>query len=128
MKLNIHVKRRRLNWNIMKVEINTFLYSPAQSYSQDPRKHLRQGAVKYRCKAFYLRCLRAPLLRERYYVFSRIRTEYGEIRSISPYPLRIRENTDQKNSVFAHFSCSAWLCLCCHDGFSTSQNISVKIR
>ena len=29
-------------------------------------------------------------------VFSRIRTEYGEIRSISS--VRIRENTDQKNS------------------------------
>ena len=29
-------------------------------------------------------------------VFSRIRTEYGEIRSISPYLVRIRENTDQK--------------------------------
>ena len=29
-------------------------------------------------------------------VFSRIRTEYGEIKSISPYSVRIRENTDQK--------------------------------
>ena len=29
-------------------------------------------------------------------VFSRIRTEYGEIRSIFPYSVRIRENTDQK--------------------------------
>ena len=29
-------------------------------------------------------------------VFSRIRTEYGEIRSISPYSVRMRENTDQK--------------------------------
>ena len=29
-------------------------------------------------------------------VFSHIRTEYGEIRSISPYSVRMRENTDQK--------------------------------
>ena len=29
-------------------------------------------------------------------VFFRIRSEYGEIRSISPYSLRLRENTDQK--------------------------------
>ena len=29
-------------------------------------------------------------------VFSRIRIEYGEIRSISPYSVRMRENTDQK--------------------------------
>ena len=29
-------------------------------------------------------------------LFSRIRTEYGEIRSISPYSVRMPENTDQK--------------------------------
>ena len=29
-------------------------------------------------------------------VFSRIRTEYGEMRSISPYSVWMRENTDQK--------------------------------
>ena len=36
-------------------------------------------------------------------VFSRIRTEYGETRSISPYSVRMRENTDQKNSEYEHF-------------------------
>ena len=30
--------------------------------------------------------------------FSRIPTEYGEILRICPYPVRMRENTDQKNS------------------------------
>ena len=40
-------------------------------------------------------------------VFSRIRTEYGEIRSIFPYSVRMRENTDRKNSEFGHFSRSA---------------------
>ena len=29
-------------------------------------------------------------------VFSRIRTVYGEIRSVSPYSVQMRENTDQK--------------------------------
>ena len=29
--------------------------------------------------------------------FSRIRAEYGEIRSISPYSDRMRENVDQNN-------------------------------
>ena len=29
-------------------------------------------------------------------VFSRIRTEYGEILRISPYSVRMQENTDQK--------------------------------
>ena len=33
-----------------------------------------------------------------------IRTEYIKLRSISPYPVRMRENADQKNSVFGHFS------------------------
>ena len=37
-----------------------------------------------------------------YSVFSRIRTEYEEIRSISP-SVRMRENTDQNNSEYGHF-------------------------
>ena len=36
-------------------------------------------------------------------VFSRIRTEYGEIRSISTYFVRMRENTDQNNFEYGHF-------------------------
>ena len=35
--------------------------------------------------------------------FSRIWTEYGEIRSISPYLVRMRENADQNNSKYGHF-------------------------
>ena len=37
-------------------------------------------------------------------VFCHIRTEYGEIRTISPYLVWMRENTDQKNSEYWHFS------------------------
>ena len=36
--------------------------------------------------------------------FSRIRTDYREIRSTSPNSVRIRENTDQNNSEYGHFS------------------------
>ena len=39
-------------------------------------------------------------------VFSRIRTEYGEIPLISPYSVRVRENAenaDQNNSEYGHF-------------------------
>ena len=36
-------------------------------------------------------------------IFSRIRTEYGEIRSISPCSVRMRENRDQKISEYGHF-------------------------
>ena len=42
-------------------------------------------------------------------VFSQIPIEYGEIQSISPYSVRIRENTDHKNSEYEHFSRSARL-------------------
>ena len=35
--------------------------------------------------------------------FSRIRTEYGQILRISPYSVRMRENTDQKNSEYRKF-------------------------
>ena len=36
-------------------------------------------------------------------IFSRIRTEYGEILRTSPYSVPIRENTDQNNFVYEHF-------------------------
>ena len=38
-----------------------------------------------------------------WYVFSRIRTGYKNLRSESPYSVRMEEKTDQKNSVFGHF-------------------------
>ena len=43
-------------------------------------------------------------------VFSHIRTEY---RPVSPYSVRMQENTDQKNSKYGHFSRSdtEWLLL-----------------
>ena len=37
-------------------------------------------------------------------VFSRIRTEYGEIVRISPYSIQMREKTDQKKTQYGHFS------------------------
>ena len=39
--------------------------------------------------------------------FSRIRTEYGEIRRISPYSVQMRKNEDQNNSECGHFLRSA---------------------
>ena len=40
-------------------------------------------------------------------VFPGIQTEYGEIHRISPYSVRMRENTDQNNSEYVHFLRSA---------------------
>ena len=37
-------------------------------------------------------------------VFSHIRKKHGELWSISPYSVQMRENTDQKNSEYGHFS------------------------
>ena len=42
-------------------------------------------------------------------VFSCIWTTYREIQSISPYSVRMRENTEQKNSEYRHFSRSVEL-------------------
>ena len=49
-------------------------------------------------------CKKCPYSELFWSSFSRIRTEYGEIRSMSPYSVRIRENTDQNNSEYGHFS------------------------
>ena len=47
---------------------------------------------------------KCPYLELFWSVFPRIRTEYGEIRSIFPYSVRMRKNTDQNNSEYGHFS------------------------
>ena len=36
--------------------------------------------------------------------FSRLRTEYGEIRSISPYSVQMREIGDQNNSEYGYYT------------------------
>ena len=42
-------------------------------------------------------CVKSVQIRSFFWsVFSHVRAEYGEVRSISPYSVRIRENTDQK--------------------------------
>ena len=45
-------------------------------------------------------------------VFSRIRTEYGDLQIKSPYSVRMRENTDQKNSKYGYFLRSDATVLC----------------
>ena len=52
----------------------------------------------------HLHCIKIAQIRGFFWpVFSRIRTKYGNLRSKSMYSVRIRENTDQKNSAFGHF-------------------------
>ena len=56
---------------------------------------------------FYSLREKCPYLEFFWSVFSYIRTEYGEILHASPYLAWIRENTNQKNSEYGHFSRSA---------------------
>ena len=50
-------------------------------------------------------CLKIVQLRSFFWsVFSCIQIEYGDLRSTFPHSVRIQENTDQKNSIFGHFS------------------------
>ena len=56
---------------------------------------------KYCLKSVQIRSFSGPF-------FFCIRTEYGEMRSISPYSVRVRENTDQKKlriwTIFTRWS------------------------
>ena len=52
---------------------------------------------KFQINANNDHCVKSVQIRSYFWSeFSRIRTEYGEIRSISPYLVLMRENTDQK--------------------------------
>ena len=76
---------------------------------------LKQATFEIKCynlinHSTEIRCVRNVQIRSFFWsVFSRIRTEYGKIWSISPYSVRMQENTDQKNSVFGHISRRGYL-------------------
>ena len=54
------------------------------------------------------RCVKCVQIRSFFLsVFSRIRTEYGEILRISPYSVRMRENVEQNNAKYGHLQRSA---------------------
>ena len=52
-------------------------------------------------------CKKYPYSELFWSLFSRIRTEYREIHRFSPYSVRMRENKDQNNFEYKHFSRSA---------------------
>ena len=62
------------------------------------------------CLRYFWNSLRenCPYLELFWPAFSRVRTEYGEIQSISPYSVRMLENTDQNNSEYGYFLRSAY--------------------
>ena len=66
-------------------------------------KKVMEKCVTSKAHALREKC---PYLEFFWSLFSRICTDYEERRSISPYSVRLRENTDQKNSEYGHFSLS----------------------
>ena len=48
-------------------------------------------------------CVKSVCIQSYSAVFSRSRTEYEDIQSISPYSVQMREETDQNNSKCGHF-------------------------
>ena len=110
---------RSLNYLNMYLFVNSYVNSKMLLY------HLLQewNSIKaFHCvRSVRIRSFSGPyfptfgLKTERYSVFSRIQTENGEILRISPYSVRMRENTDQKNSEYGHHSGSVFL------GFKTWQ-------
>ena len=59
-----------------------------------PRFWMRLCYVRVNCLFHWVKCGQIPSLF--WSLFSRIRTRYGKIRSISLYSVRMRENTDQE--------------------------------
>ena len=78
------------NWAIRLVSTRT-----STGPTTDTAKKIREK--RYLLILNRTHCVKSVQIRSFFwYVFSRIRTEYGEIWSISPHSVRMRENTDQK--------------------------------
>ena len=66
---------------------NSYHLRPSSVYRQQTSKHF----------ALHFHCVKCVGIRSFFWsVFSHTRIEYAEIRSISPYSVRMQENTDQK--------------------------------
>ena len=79
-------------------------FGSLQSATLLKREHLRVTASQYSSPS-----LRGKFPYSEFFwsVFSRIQIEYGDLLRIFSYSVRMRENTDQKNSEYGHFWRSA---------------------
>ena len=73
-----------------------------------PLKQTQYNSTNYYQFLYFSLLEKCPYLEIFLSVFSRIRTENREIRNISAYSVRMRRNTDQKNSEYGHFSGSVY--------------------
>ena len=62
-------------------------------YSENFRRISKEETLREKC----------PNMEFFWSVFSRIRTEYGDLLLKSVYSVQVRENKDQKNAVFGQF-------------------------
>ena len=117
---NLTLKTRRAKSIVKKVMNHASCFSnytvmTAQEWRFSYRKncsifHKTFHAVKELLYVLSLckKCLHWELFRS---AFSRIWSEYGEIATIFPYSVRMRENADQNNSKYGHFLRSGFRCL-----------------
>ena len=88
-----------LKYRINLFQIESFMTK--NSFSETAENNSREVHPNISAAAFVkpptMHCVKSVQIRSFFWsAFSRIRTEYGEIRSISPYLFPKRENTDQK--------------------------------
>ena len=95
-------------WDKRNLFTNTSLCSSSSQYAIFLNHWLMQIHVYFwdrpwgsdeSVRALHEKCPYSKLFRS---PFSRICNEYGEIRSISPHSVKIRENADQNNSEYGH--------------------------
>ena len=103
----------RLSWNFVRKLIShhhLIRASILETFSQN-NKCLWLLFRKWRV---FILCKKCPYSEFCWSVFSHIRTKYGEILSIylDLHSARMRENTNQKNSKYRHFSRSKYDCFC----------------
>ena len=80
----------------IRLEFNLRLvFNYMQTYANVKKSMLLKKTVTPRKKCPYSELFQS--------VSSRIQTEYGEIRSIFPYSVGMRKNTDQNNSKYGHY-------------------------
>ena len=100
--------------SLIKVPKQHYLYWPHSLHILVSTYQLNPATCTSIRRHFINHCVKSVQIRNNFWsVFSRIRAEYVEIRSISPYSVRMWENTDQKLlriwTLFTKWTCSIWI-------------------
>ena len=104
----------KIEGNIISVQL--ILLSKGKKPSQNSRQRWGSTLSIHQSRGLHVNfhCVKNVQIRSFFWsVFSRIRTEYGEIQSISPYSVWMRENTDQKKHRIRTLSTQSLQLLVC---------------